>query len=136
MVGRAATVRTCGAARANGAQASNAVPPGTPALPWLEQHALRFWLVAGKGGAGKTTCAAALAVALAEQHDVLLCSADPAGSVGDVLGAESAGGVQRLRTREIDPAAELERLRELYHSQVLDALDRIGISEGPPSTGA
>src|SRR6185503_11915319 len=42
-------------------------------------------LIAGKGGVGKTTCAAALALASAEQSATCLISTDPAGSLGDVL---------------------------------------------------
>jgi arsenite-transporting ATPase len=108
----------------------HSVAAGAPAVPWLRQQQLRLWLVAGKGGVGKTTCAAALAIALADECDVLLCSADPAGSLGDVLGGEAAGrdGL-RLRTRQIDPAAELERLREQYRRQVLEALDQLGLTE-------
>jgi arsenite-transporting ATPase len=105
---------------------------GRPALPLLKQRPLRLWLLAGKGGVGKTTCAAALAVALAQDRAVLLCSADPGGSLADVLGGDvgafEAEGLL-LRTRQIDPAAELARLRELYRRQVLDALESVGLSE-------
>ena len=57
----------------------------------MSQPQLVFY--AGKGGVGKTTCAAAAAVALAGRgHRVLALSTDPAHSLGDVLGA-------RLSTR-------------------------------------
>jgi arsenite/tail-anchored protein-transporting ATPase len=69
---------------------------------------------AGKGGVGKTTCAAALAVRLAEQGPVTLLGADPAGSLGDVLGAQ----VPSLRVLEVDAEAELERLRDRYRQEV------------------
>jgi len=58
---------------------------------WLGELAprgLRLLVVAGKGGVGKTSCAAALALALAERdHDqrVLLLSVDPAHSLADIL---------------------------------------------------
>ena len=58
---------------------------------WLEALAprgLRLLVVAGKGGVGKTSCAAALALALTERdHDqrVLLLSVDPAHSLADIL---------------------------------------------------
>jgi arsenite-transporting ATPase len=54
---------------------------------------VRVLLVAGKGGVGKTTIAAATALAAARDGQrTLLVSTDPAHSVGDVLGL-SGGGV-------------------------------------------
>ena len=47
----------------------------------------------GKGGVGKTTTSAALAVACAEAgHNTLLVSTDPAHSLGDALDVELSGG--------------------------------------------
>jgi arsenite/tail-anchored protein-transporting ATPase len=96
-------------------------------LERLAPGARKLLLFAGKGGVGKTTCAAATAVALAGSRSVLLCSTDPAGSLEDVLGA---GGVapQGLRVIQIDAAAHLQRLREAYRDEVVGALDRIGLS--------
>ena len=49
-------------------------------------------LVGGKGGVGKTTCAAALAVRGAESGArTLILSTDPAGALADVLGAPLSG---------------------------------------------
>lgn len=49
-------------------------------------------LVAGKGGVGKSTVAAGLALRAAEAgRRTLLLSVDPAGSLGDLLGTEVAG---------------------------------------------
>ena len=47
---------------------------GTPSVGWIEQlHHVRLHVVTGKGGVGKTTAAAALALALAtEGRRVLL----------------------------------------------------------------
>merc|ERR1719272_576335 len=53
----------------------------------------RFVFVGGKGGVGKTTTSAALAVACAEAgHNTLLVSTDPAHSLGDALDVELSGG--------------------------------------------
>ena len=53
----------------------------------------RFVFVGGKGGVGKTTTSAALAVACAEAgHNTLLVSTDPAHSLGDALAVEMGGG--------------------------------------------
>jgi arsenite-transporting ATPase len=60
-------------------------------------------MVMGKGGVGKTTVAAALAVELAGRGvPVHLSTTDPAAHVADALGAEVPG----LKVSRIDPAAE------------------------------
>ena len=59
-----------------------------PFVPTLRAGATpQYLFFGGKGGTGKTTCAAAAAIAVAErgQH-VLVVSTDPAHSLGDVLG--------------------------------------------------
>jgi arsenite-transporting ATPase len=57
----------------------------------------------GKGGVGKTTVAAAIAVGLARRgHEVILSTTDPAAH----LAAAIAGAVPGLTVRRIDPAVE------------------------------
>jgi arsenite-transporting ATPase len=68
----------------------------------------------GKGGVGKTTVAAALALALANRgHEVVLSTTDPAADVSEALGAD----VERLSVQRIDPAAETQA----YVDEVLAA---------------
>lgn len=68
----------------------------------------------GKGGVGKTTVAAALAMALANRgHEVVLSTTDPAAHVSEALGAD----VQRLSVQRIDPIAETQA----YVDEVLAA---------------
>jgi arsenite/tail-anchored protein-transporting ATPase len=101
------------------------------AAAWLRRAAPPLLVFAGKGGVGKSTCAAAAAVLLARDRDVLLCSTDPAGSLDDVFAADviSAGSAgPRLRTQQVDAAGELRRLREEFRDDVLAALDGIGLS--------
>ncbi|HUG39356.1 MAG TPA: ArsA-related P-loop ATPase [Longimicrobiales bacterium] len=78
---------------------------------------------AGKGGVGKTTCAAAAAVLLADHGAVLLAGADPAGSLRDVLADPPAG----LEVREMDAEGELERFREIYREEVRRAFEAVGL---------
>jgi len=56
-----------------------------------------FHFFAGKGGVGKTTCAAATAVAAAREARVLVVSTDPAHSLGDALGGARRIGAKPSR---------------------------------------
>jgi arsenite-transporting ATPase len=81
----------------------------------------RLLFFGGKGGAGKTTAAAATAVRLARadpHRRVLLISTDPAHSLGDVfdvaLGDRQRtipGGPKNLHVRELDASAALAKRR-------------------------
>jgi arsenite-transporting ATPase len=104
-------------------------PGPQPISGWLEETAPRLLLFAGKGGVGKSTCAAAAALALARTRDVLLCSTDPAGSLDDVLGPAADRSAERLRVRQITPAAQLERLRDSYREDIVAALEGLGLSQ-------
>ena len=69
----------------------------------------------GKGGVGKTTLAAAIAVALVDRgHQVTLSTTDPASHITDALADSAPPG---LAVERIDPAAETMR----YGEEVLSA---------------
>lgn len=66
-------------------------------------------MVLGKGGVGKTTIAAAIAVELAARgHNVHLTTTDPAAHVAAAIGSE----VDHLQISRIDPRVETERYRQ------------------------
>jgi len=66
-------------------------------------------MVMGKGGVGKTTLAAAIAVELAQRgHPVHLTTSDPAAHLTETL-SES---IENLSVSRIDPHAETERYRQ------------------------
>ena len=70
-------------------------------------RSVRLVLVGGKGGVGKTTTAAALALSAAARwpdRRVLLISTDPAHSLADVLGVRSLGSSRVLAGRPAEPA--------------------------------
>jgi arsenite-transporting ATPase len=95
---------------------------------------------AGKGGVGKTTCAAASAIHAADRaprRQVLLLSTDPAHSLGDVLGApvrdravRVPGAPANLQVRELDARAALDRARREFASSIDALFDRIGGGSG------
>ncbi|WP_298583416.1 arsenical pump-driving ATPase [uncultured Kocuria sp.] len=99
-------------------------PPAELDLPGLESlvdelaaqdHGLVMCM--GKGGVGKTTVAAAVAVALAHRgHDVLLTTTDPAAHLSETL----AGEVEHLTVSRIDP----EQAVAAYRSRVLASTGR------------
>jgi arsenite-transporting ATPase len=65
-------------------------------------------LVMGKGGVGKTTIAAAVAVELASRgHDVHLTTTDPAAHIASTVESE----IEHLSVSRIDPQVETERYR-------------------------
>lgn len=86
-------------------------------------------MMMGKGGVGKTTLAAAVAVALAERGlPVHLTTSDPAAHLTDTL----AGSLGNLEVSRIDPQAETERYRQhvlVTKGKDLDAQGRAMLEE-------
>lgn len=77
----------------------------------------------GKGGVGKTTIAAAVAVGLAERGlPVLLSTTDPAAHLNQTL----AGSLPGLKVSRIDPVAETERYRSTVLATKGATLDEAG----------
>ncbi len=75
----------------------------------LEKGGHGVIMTMGKGGVGKTTVAAAIAVALAHRgHPVLLSTTDPAAHVAVTI----ENPVPNLSVSRIDPVAEVERYRQ------------------------
>ncbi len=82
----------------------------------------------GKGGVGKTTCAAAAALSLADRHEdgsVLLFSTDPAHSLRDIIGDLPPDEPDNFQCREFDSASALDAFRE-RHRQELETIVRRG----------
>ena len=86
--------------------------------------------VVGKGGVGKTTCAAALALRASRSADTLLVSTDPARALASVL-ARPVGGdpspvayAPRLSARMLDAPALRERFMTEWRDVLAMILDR------------
>lgn len=91
----------------------------------------RWILVAGKGGVGKTTCAAALAARSAALGDTtLLLSTDPARSLGAALGTTvgvtpaATAGRERLFAMQLDAQHERDAFLRRWRSVLIAILDR------------
>ena len=117
LVGVESLRQLLGAASVNGACEAENTPPGQhPGLQQLVDELARdghgLIMLMGKGGVGKTTLAAAVAVELASRGlPVHLTTSDPAAHLGETL----AGALPNLAVSRIDPHAETER----YRAQVL-----------------
>jgi arsenite-transporting ATPase len=108
---------------------------GSPVIPLLLTADTRLLLFGGKGGVGKTTCAAAAAIGIAGRQAsrrVHLLSADPAHSLADVLGVVLSGapravpgGPPNLRVREIDAHRGFQQVRARYAAAVDRSFDRL-----------
>lgn len=109
-----------------------AVTPAAPALPPLARliddlaaTGRGLILVMGKGGVGKTTIAAAIAVGLAARgHSVHLSTTDPAAHLASTLSEAMPG----LAVDRIDPKAEtVSYVAKIMQSRAKD-LDREGLA--------
>ena len=82
-------------------------------------------MVMGKGGVGKTTIAAAVAVELATRgHAVHLTTTDPAAHLADTV----ASDIGHLQVSRIDPKVETERYRQHVLETKGKGLDASGIA--------
>ncbi|MEZ2742539.1 ArsA family ATPase [Paenalcaligenes hominis] len=95
-------------------------------IPFSQLMQQRVILVGGKGGVGKTTVSAAIAVkaAAAFNKNVLLVSTDPAHSLSDVfgraIGSKAVHLQHHLHALELDPEKEVD----LYLERVLSQMRR------------
>ncbi len=88
----------------------------------------------GKGGVGKTTCAASSAIWAAEHgRKTLIISTDPAHSLGDSLGMElppgepvPVRGVENLTALEINPQAKMAEIKKLTEVNPIGDLGMMG----------
>ncbi|PYZ92368.1 arsenical pump-driving ATPase [Salipaludibacillus keqinensis] len=103
----------------NTRKASHDLPSIKAIVDDLEPRGHGVFMTMGKGGVGKTTMAAAVAVGLAERgHNVHLTTTDPAAHLTHVLNEESFIGT--LNISKVDPKAEVEK----YKRNVLNKVSK------------
>ncbi len=99
---------------------------------------LKMIMFGGKGGVGKTSCAASSGIWAAEHgRNTLIISTDPAHSLGDSLGMElppgeptPVDGVDNLTALEINPKAKFAELQELTDMNPIKSLGMDGMMGG------
>ncbi len=85
---------------------------------FLKDPGLNLLLFGGKGGVGKTTCATAAALMLAEQFDrssFLLVSTDPAHSLADSLAGFRAAANLKILEFEAEESFQKFKSRHIHH---------------------
>jgi TRC40/GET3/ArsA family transport-energizing ATPase len=111
--------------------ALNAAPRAAGIEAFFNERTEKLIWVAGKGGVGKSTCACAIAITMAEDRRVCIVSTDPAGSLSEVfglpVGAEDTAILPNLVARQIDAPAEFNRMREQYRASVEEIFASVGL---------
>ncbi|PKL50063.1 MAG: ATPase [Planctomycetes bacterium HGW-Planctomycetes-1] len=93
-------------------------------LKGLKESSLKMILFGGKGGVGKTTCASAAAIYLAEDFKTLIFSTDPAHSLADSLGQKLDGepkeikGVKNLSALEVNAENALSKFKTEHEDEI------------------
>jgi len=117
-------------------------PSALDSEPFIGASLLFF---GGKGGVGKTTVAAAVALRLARVdagRRVLLLSTDPAHSLGDVFGVEIGDSARAIRgapanliVRELDAARAFAERRAQFEGAVNEIAEAAGIEGAGEALG-
>jgi arsenite-transporting ATPase len=110
-----------------------------PSFPDFIEQGRKLILIGGKGGVGKTTVAAAIALAMATKHSdrlIRVISIDPAHSLGDVFGMKLGHDPQiiqdhlgNLTGQEIDTAVIFDEFRANYLTELANMMS--GQSDDP-----
>jgi len=87
-------------------------------LTGLNDASLKLILFGGKGGVGKTTCAASAGLYLSETFKTLIISTDPAHSLSDSLGQKIGDGIEEIKAVKKPQCNRNKRKKGLLGLQV------------------
>jgi len=105
--------------------AATSIPPLVELIDEIEAGGHGAIMTMGKGGVGKTTIAAAIAVELANRgHDVHLTTTDPAAHIAATIG----GSLPNLTVDRIDPLVETKAYRDGVLAASAKDLDAAGFA--------
>lgn len=105
------------------------LPPLIELIDQIEAMGHGAVMTMGKGGVGKTTIAAAIAVELAHRgHEVHLTTTDPAAHIAAAVGGEGATSLPNLTVDRIDPQAETKAYRDGVLAASAKDLDAAGLA--------
>lgn len=104
--------------------------PEKSMLDTIRSGSTKLILLGGKGGVGKTTCAAATALDLSMKGNrTLLVSSDPAPSLSDIfqqdLSNEKTKISENLYATEINPQGFIDEFKEYYGKTIFDILSSV-----------
>lgn len=98
-------------------------------LKGLKNASLKLILFGGKGGVGKTTCACAAGLHLAEEFKTLIFSTDPAHSLADSLEQRlddkprEVNGIKNLSALEVNVENALSKFKSEHQDQIRKILE-------------
>ena len=93
-------------------------------LKGLKETSLKLIMFGGKGGVGKTTCASAAALYLANDFKTLILSTDPAHSLADSLGQKLGDepgeikGIKNLSALEVNAEKALWKFKTEHEDEI------------------
>lgn len=82
----------------------------------------KVYVFIGKGGVGKTTCSAAVALKFAQKGSTLVASLDPAHNLGDVYGVNLSGTPKEISKNLYASEVDIDELTKKYLERTVNKI--------------